>query len=70
MVMVKRSKIAVKEQLNRLKKLEEETFALYRERDDYYNKALDKFNSMLNKKQQIKWEILQEMGYRFFPEFE
>lgn len=70
MVMVKRSKIAVKEQLKRLKKLEEETFALYRERDDYYNKALDKFNSMLNKKQQIKWEILQEMGYRFFPEFE
>lgn len=70
MVMVKRSKIAVKEQLKRLKKLEEESFALYRERDDYYNKALDKFNSMLNKKQQIKWEILQEMGYRFFPEFE
>ena len=69
-VMVKRSRIAVKEQLKRLKKLEEETFALYRERDDYYNKALDKFNSMLNKKQQIKWEILQEMGYRFFPEFE
>lgn len=69
-VMVKRSKIAVKEQLKRLKKLEEESFALYRERDDYYNKALDKFNSMLNKKQQIKWEILQEMGYRFFPEFE
>lgn len=68
--MVKRSRIAVKEQLKRLKKLEEETFALYRERDDYYNKALDKFNSMLNKKQQIKWEILQEMGYRFFPEFE
>lgn len=70
MVMVKRSKIAVKEQLKRLKKLEEETFALYRERDEFYNKALDKFNSMLNKKQQIKWEILQEMGYRFFPEFE
>ena len=70
MEMVKRSRIAVKEQLKRLKKLEEETFALYRERDDYYNKALDKFNSMLNKKQQIKWEILQEMGYRFFPEFE
>lgn len=70
MVMVKRSKIAVKEQLKRLKKLEEETFALYRERDEFYNKALEKFNSMLNKKQQIKWEILQEMGYRFFPEFE
>ena len=70
MVMVKRSKIAVKEQLKKLKKLDEEKFALYKERDDYYNKALDKFNSMLNKKQQIKWEILQEMGYRFFPEFE
>ena len=70
MLMVKRSKIAVKEQLKRLKKLEEETLSLYKERDEFYNKALDKFNSMLNKKQQIKWEILQEMGYRFFPEFE
>lgn len=70
MLMVKRSKIAVKEQLKRLKKLEEETLSLYKERDEFYNKALNKFNSMLNKKQQIKWEILQEMGYRFFPEFE
>ena len=68
--MVKRSKIAVKEQQKKLKKLDKELEALYRERDSYYNKQLEKFDSMLNKKQSIKWEILQEMGYRFFPEFD
>ena len=68
--MVKRSRIVVKDQIAKIEKIDKELLKMYKERDEFYNKALDKFNSMLNKKQQIKWEILQEMGYRFFPEFE
>ena len=68
--MVKRSRIVLKDQIAKIEKIDKELLKMYKERDEFYNKALDKFNSMLNKKQQIKWEILQEMGYRFFPEFE
>ena len=68
--MVKRSRIVVKDQIAKIEKIDKELLKMYKERDEFYNKALEKFNSMLNKKQQIKWEILQEMGYRFFPEFE
>lgn len=67
--MVKRSKIALKAQAEKLEKLEKEADYLYRERDSFYNKSLKKFDSMLTKKQSIKWELLQQMGYRFFPEF-
>ena len=68
--MVKRSRIVVKDQIAKIEKIDKELLKMYKERDEFYNKALEKFNSMLNKRQQIKWEILQEMGYRFFPEFE
>ena len=68
--MVKRSRIVLKDQIAKIEKIDKELLKMYKERDEFYNKALDKFNSMLNKKQQIKWEILQQMGYRFFPEFE
>ena len=68
--MVKRSRIVVKDQIAKIEKIDKELLKMYKERDEFYNKALDKFNSMLNKRQQIKWEILQQMGYRFFPEFE
>ncbi len=56
--------------LERLKKLEDKRDSLLFERDNFYNSSLSKFNSLLTKKQSIKWEILQQMGYRFFPEFE
>lgn len=68
--MVKRSRIVVKDQIAKIEKIDKELLKMYKERDEFYNKALDKFNSMLNKRQQIKWEILQQMGYRFFPEFD
>lgn len=68
--MVKRSRIVVKDQIAKIEKLDKELLKMYKERDEFYNKALEKFNSMLNKRQQIKWEILQQMGYRFFPEFD
>ena len=68
--MVKRSRIVVKDQIAKIEKIDKELLKMYKERDEFYNKALEKFNSMLNKRQQIKWEILQQMGYRFFPEFE
>lgn len=68
--MVKRSRIVVKDQIAKIEKIDKELLKMYKERDEFYNKALEKFNSMLNKRQQIKWEILQQMGYRFFPEFD
>lgn len=68
--MVKRSRIVVKDQITKIEKIDKELLKMYKERDEFYNKALEKFNSMLNKRQQIKWEILQQMGYRFFPEFD
>ena len=68
--MVKRSRIVLKDQIAKIEKIDKELLKMYKERDEFYNKALDKFNSMLNKRQQIKWEILQQMGYRFFSEFE
>ncbi|MCD8025187.1 MAG: hypothetical protein LUE64_06595, partial [Candidatus Gastranaerophilales bacterium] len=52
----------------KLKKAEDELDNLMKERDDYYNKSLAKFSSILTKKQRTKWEILQQMGYRFLPE--
>ena len=68
--MVKRSRIVLKDQIAKIEKIDKELLKMYKERDEFYTKALDKFNSMLNKRQQIKWEILQQMGYRFFSEFE
>ena len=68
--MVKRSRIVAKDQIAKIEKIDKELLKMYKERDEFYNKALEKFNSMLNKRQQIKWEILQQMGYRFFPEFD
>ena len=68
--MVKRSRIVLKDQIAKIEKIDKELLKMYKERDEFYNKALEKFNSMLNKRQQIKWEILQQMGYRFFPEFD
>ena len=68
--MVKRSRIVVKDQIAKIEKIDKELLKMYKDRDEFYNKALEKFNSMLNKRQQIKWEILQQMGYRFFPEFD
>ena len=68
--MVKRSRIVLKDQIAKIEKIDKELLKMYKERDEFYNKALEKFNSMLNKRQQIKWEILQQIGYRFFPEFD
>lgn len=65
----KNSNLSTKEKLEKAKKLEKEYDNLLRNRDDFYNSSLEKFNSILNKKQQMKWELLQQMGYRFFPEF-
>ena len=59
-----------KDKLEKLKKLENARDALFLERDTFYNNSLDKFRSMLTKKQALKWEVLQQMGYRFFPEFD
>lgn len=60
--------LSVDEQLQKVKKLKKETDNLYFARDNFYNDSLSKFNSILNKKQKAKWEILQEMGYRFLPD--
>ena len=66
---VKNSNLSTRDKLEKIKKLEKEYDILLRNRDYFYNTSLKKFNSLLNKKQQMKWELLQQMGYRFFPEF-
>lgn len=67
---LKKSNMGIKEQYEKLKKADRELETLLRERDDFYNSSLEKFNSILTKKQAIKWELLQQMGYRFIPEFD
>ncbi len=67
---VRKTKLSAKAQLSKINKIENEIMYIYGIRDEYYNKSLKKFNSMLTKKQAMKWEILQEMGYRFFPNFD
>lgn len=67
---VEANNLSEEEKLTKIKKLKKETDDLYYERDKFYNDSLDKFNSILNKRQRTKWEILQEMGYRFLPEID
>ena len=67
---VKEQNLGNKTRYDKLKKLDKTYDYLLRERDDFYNKSLDKFNSMLTKKQAIKWELLQQMGYRFLPSYD
>ena len=67
---VKKGDLGYKAQYDKLKKADRELEVLMRERDEFYNKSLEKFDSILTKKQSIRWELLQQMGYRFLPEFE
>ena len=67
---VENSNLSSKTKLEKIKKLEKDHDYLMKERDSFYNKSLEKFSSLLTKKQKTKWELLQEMGYRFLPEMQ
>ena len=62
--------LEIKANYEKYRKLDRTRDFIMKERDSFYNKSLQKFNSLLTKKQQMKWEILQQMGYRFLPTYD